>query len=100
MRISGHLGIIFRESRLKDECIIPQDNGWAVKSRSAKQPSDVFQTKKEAVDRASKITKNKGSNVIIHRKMAVSRKISNPKARPLRIYQSWQCPQSRHCPNS
>lgn len=51
----------------KDELIVPHDNGWAVQANGAKQPSDVSQTKAEAIDRGKEIAKKKGTGVTIHR---------------------------------
>ncbi|MCA0984151.1 DUF2188 domain-containing protein [Halobacillus yeomjeoni] len=52
----------------KGEHVVAHDDGWAVQAEDAKQPSDVFETKDEAVDRAKEIAQNKGTKVVIHRK--------------------------------
>lgn len=51
----------------KAERVIPHEDGWAVKAQSAKQASDVFQTKKEAIERAKEIAENKQTSVVIHK---------------------------------
>lgn len=51
----------------KNEHVVPHQDGWAVKSQDAEQPSDIFTTKDEAVNRAKEIAKNKGSHLIIHK---------------------------------
>ncbi|HEX6922925.1 MAG TPA: DUF2188 domain-containing protein [Bacillales bacterium] len=50
------------------EHIVPHDNGWAVQAKDAKQPSDVFDVKADAVERGKKIAKNKSTDVTVHRK--------------------------------
>lgn len=45
-----------------------EDRLWKVKSTDAKQASDTFDTKSEAVNRAQHIAENKGTKVIEHRK--------------------------------
>lgn len=52
----------------KNERIIPHEKGWAVQADDAKQPSDVFDTKADAIDRGKEIAKNKGTGLTIHRK--------------------------------
>ncbi|WP_164670915.1 DUF2188 domain-containing protein [Virgibacillus doumboii] len=49
------------------EHIVPHDNGWAVQAKDAKQPSDVFEKKSDAVERGKEIARNKGSDITIHR---------------------------------
>lgn len=48
--------------------VISHEDGWAVKAEDAKQPSDVFDKKEDAVNRAKEIAGNKGTQVIIHKK--------------------------------
>ncbi|MBH0231238.1 DUF2188 domain-containing protein [Halobacillus yeomjeoni] len=52
----------------KGEHVVAHDDGWAVQAEGAKQPSDVFETKDEAVARAKEIAQNKGTKVVIHKK--------------------------------
>ncbi len=51
----------------KGEHVVSHEDGWAVQAEDAKQPSDVFENKPEAVERAKEIAKNKGTQVIIHK---------------------------------
>ncbi|SHN30376.1 DUF2188 domain-containing protein [Gracilibacillus kekensis] len=52
----------------KGEHVIPFEDGWAVKTQDAKQASDVFSNKQDAIDRAREIASNKQTAVIIHKK--------------------------------
>lgn len=52
----------------KGEHVVSHEDGWAVKAEDAKQPSDVFDKKEDAVDRAEEIAKNKQTQVVIHKK--------------------------------
>lgn len=52
----------------KGEHVVPHENGWAVQARDAKQPSEVFDSKSDAVKRGKEIAKNKGTGLTIHRK--------------------------------
>ncbi|WP_058305956.1 DUF2188 domain-containing protein [Gracilibacillus massiliensis] len=52
----------------KGEHVIPHEDGWAVKTQDAKQASDVFSNKQDAIDRAKEIAANKQTTVIIHKK--------------------------------
>ncbi|MCD5325433.1 MULTISPECIES: DUF2188 domain-containing protein [Pontibacillus] len=52
----------------KGEHVVAHEEGWAVQTEQAKKPSDVFDQKQEAIDRAKEIAKNKGTKVIIHKK--------------------------------
>ncbi|MFD1317149.1 DUF2188 domain-containing protein [Loigolactobacillus zhaoyuanensis] len=51
-----------------NEIVKHQDDGWAVIAEGAKQASEIFSSKEEAVKRAREITKNKDSTLKIHRK--------------------------------
>ncbi|UOQ92500.1 DUF2188 domain-containing protein [Halobacillus shinanisalinarum] len=52
----------------KGEHVVSHEDGWAVQAEDAKQPSDVFDNKQDAVERAKEVAKNKGTRMIIHRK--------------------------------
>ncbi|UOR13441.1 DUF2188 domain-containing protein [Halobacillus amylolyticus] len=52
----------------KGEHVVSHENGWAVQAEDAKQPSDVFNKKQFAVERAKEVAKNKGTKIIIHKK--------------------------------
>lgn len=51
-----------------NEVVKYTDAGWAVMAQGAEKPSDVFDTKREAVERARKIAKNKKYQVKEYRK--------------------------------
>jgi uncharacterized protein YdaT len=55
---------------LMDEAeeVIPHDDGWAVQAKDAKRPSQVFDNKQDAINRAKEIAANKGTETIIHKK--------------------------------
>ncbi|REJ08123.1 DUF2188 domain-containing protein [Halobacillus trueperi] len=52
----------------KGQHVVAHEEGWAVKTEDAKQPSDVFDKKQDAIDRAKEIAENKGTQVVIHKK--------------------------------
>lgn len=56
--------------KLNDENIhvYYEDNEWKVKTEDAKQASDTFDQKQDAVKRANEIADNKGTKVIEHKK--------------------------------
>jgi uncharacterized protein YdaT len=61
----------------KDLYVIPHDDGWAIKEEKALKASFVFYTKKEAVDKGSKIAKKENNSLIIQRKNgSIQKKIS------------------------
>ncbi len=49
------------------EHVLKHEDGWAVKAKGAKQPSDVFSNKDEAVKRAKEIAENKGTEAVIYK---------------------------------
>lgn len=59
-----------RSAELLDanEVVKHTEDGWAVMAEGAKKPSELFDTKKEAVDAAKVIARNKKSNVKEYRK--------------------------------
>ncbi|WP_082236043.1 DUF2188 domain-containing protein [Halobacillus massiliensis] len=52
----------------KGEHVVSHEDGWAVQTEDAKRPSNVYDNKQDAVERAEEIAKNKGTKVIIHKK--------------------------------
>lgn len=51
----------------KEHHIVPNPNGgWDIKRENAIKSSGHFDTKKEAIDRGRQISKNQGSELIIH----------------------------------
>lgn len=50
----------------KPEMVVPhKDDKWAVQSKSAKKPSKLFDSKKDAIEYAKKVAKNKKTGLII-----------------------------------
>ncbi|GEN53566.1 DUF2188 domain-containing protein [Halobacillus faecis] len=52
----------------KGQHVVAHEEGWAVKTEDAKQPSNVFDKKQDAIDRAKEIAENKGTQVVVHKK--------------------------------
>ncbi|KHE67296.1 DUF2188 domain-containing protein [Halobacillus sp. BBL2006] len=52
----------------KGEHVVSHKDGWAVQAEDAKQPSNVYDKKEEAIERAEAIAQNKQTQVIIHKK--------------------------------
>jgi uncharacterized protein YdaT len=52
----------------KDVFVLPHDDGWAVQSEEAKQASNVYDKKQDAVERAKEIAEKKQTAVIVHKK--------------------------------
>ncbi|MCG5104771.1 DUF2188 domain-containing protein [Oceanobacillus alkalisoli] len=50
------------------EIVRPHEDGWAVESEGAERPSNVFDTKEEAIKRAKEIAENKGTFVTVRKK--------------------------------
>ncbi|ASK61427.1 hypothetical protein CFK37_04175 [Virgibacillus phasianinus] len=48
------------------EQVVSHEEGWAVQSTNAKQASDVFEKKDEAIKRAREIARNKGTKLTIY----------------------------------
>ena len=50
--------------------IVPHKDGWAVKRSGSERPSHVFDTQREAIDKAREISRNQGTELLIHGKDA------------------------------
>ncbi len=48
--------------------VVPHPDGWAVTRPGAQRPSVVKDTKQEAVDKGREISKNQGTELVIHKK--------------------------------
>lgn len=46
--------------------VVPHPRGWAVKPERAEKPTQVFDTQREAIERAREIAQNQKSKVVIH----------------------------------
>ncbi|ELK48931.1 DUF2188 domain-containing protein [Halobacillus sp. ACCC02827] len=56
------------DTRNQAEHVLTHEDGWAVKAEGAEQPTQVFDTKEEAIQRAKEIAQNKGTRAVIHMK--------------------------------
>ncbi len=52
----------------KAELVEAHENGWAVRSKDAKQPTAVYDNKNEAVKRAKEIAEKQGTEAVIYKK--------------------------------
>lgn len=50
----------------KGQHVVPNGGKWSVRKAGAERASGVFQTQKEAVDRAREIAKNQGTELYVH----------------------------------
>ena len=48
--------------------VVPHEEGWAVKGAGNERYTATYKYQSDAIDRATRIAKNYGSDVIIHRK--------------------------------
>ena len=51
----------------KNQHVVPHGNDWAVKREGGKRATAVVPTQKEAIEVGREISKNNGSELIIHR---------------------------------
>ncbi|MCF0061335.1 DUF2188 domain-containing protein [Dyadobacter chenwenxiniae] len=51
----------------KDQHVTKHENGWKVIGEGNKKATGVFDTQKEAIEKARSIAKNQESEVVIHR---------------------------------
>ena len=50
----------------RNQHVVPREDGWAVQSAGAKRATELFDRKTDAVDRARGISKNQGTELLIH----------------------------------
>jgi hypothetical protein len=50
----------------KNQHVVPQENGWAVKGAGNSKATVVTNTQKEAIEAAREIAKNQESELVIH----------------------------------
>ncbi|SFE57632.1 DUF2188 domain-containing protein [Alteribacillus iranensis] len=50
----------------KAETVVSHEDGWAVQAKDAKKPTEVFDNKKDAIERAKDIAENKGTEAVIY----------------------------------
>ena len=52
----------------KEYHVVPHENGWAVKKNNASKSSAWTSTKSDAVSKAQELSKNSGSEMVVHGK--------------------------------
>lgn len=50
----------------KNQHVVPHAGGWAVRGAGSQRASGVFDTQREAIGRAREISRNQGSELLIH----------------------------------
>lgn len=50
----------------KNQHVLPHTGGWAVRGAGAQRASGVYETQREAIGRAREISRNQGSELLIH----------------------------------
>lgn len=50
----------------RNQHVVPHQSGWAVKPAGGTKASAVFPTQREAIDRAREVSRNQGSELLIH----------------------------------
>lgn len=50
----------------KNHHIVPHHEGWAVKTEGASRASSVHRTQREAISRGREVSRNQGTELLIH----------------------------------
>lgn len=50
----------------KNQHVVPYAGGWAVRGAGSRRTTGVFETQQEAISRAREISRNQGSELLIH----------------------------------
>ncbi|MGY4801345.1 DUF2188 domain-containing protein [Teichococcus aerofrigidensis] len=50
----------------KNQHVVPHEDGWAVRGAGSQRATAVFDTQREAIDRAREISRNQDSELLIH----------------------------------
>ena len=50
----------------RNQHVVPRQDGWAVQGAGAKRATELFDRKADAVDRARDISRNQGTELLIH----------------------------------
>lgn len=50
----------------KNQHVVPHQGGWAVRGAGSQRATGVFETQQEAISRAREISRNQGSELLIH----------------------------------
>ena len=51
---------------MPNQHVVPRGNGWAVKGEGNSRATALTNTKHEAIDRAREISRNQGTELVIH----------------------------------
>ncbi len=51
---------------MPNQHVVPRGNGWAVKGEGNSRATALTNTKREAIDRAREISRNQGTELVIH----------------------------------
>jgi uncharacterized protein YdaT len=50
----------------RNQHVVPHSDGWAVRPAGGSRASSVHDTQREAIDRAREISRNQGTELLIH----------------------------------
>jgi uncharacterized protein YdaT len=50
----------------RNQHVVPRDDGWAIRGAGAQRDTEVFDLKREAVDRAREIAQNQQTELVVH----------------------------------
>lgn len=50
----------------KNQHVVPRNGQWAVRGEGTSRDTKVFETQREAIDRGREISRNQGSELLIH----------------------------------
>ncbi|MFA8388334.1 MULTISPECIES: DUF2188 domain-containing protein [Roseobacteraceae] len=50
----------------RNQHVVPHDNGWAVRGAGSQRATSVHQTQQQAIDAGRSISRNQGSELLIH----------------------------------
>lgn len=50
----------------RNQHVVPHDNGWAVRGAGSQRATSVHQTQQQAIDAGRAISRNQGSELLIH----------------------------------
>ena len=53
-------------SKIPSQHVVPHSDGWAVKKSGSDKATGVFNTQKEAINRARELSQKQGSELLIH----------------------------------
>lgn len=50
----------------RNQHVVPREDGWAIQGAGATRATELFDRKSDAVDRAREISRNQGTELLIH----------------------------------